>query len=217
MSIFAKELSKTFYDQNQQTEILKSISFNFENSKTYALTGASGSGKSTLLHLLSGLDAPTSGQVIFEPWGHGHNRHASTTVGVMFQDDYLIDQLTVVENVALAAQAKGVSRVQAHTQAKNLLARVNIDNKANAFPYQLSGGQRSRASLCRALVCRPDFLLADEPTGNLDSHNAAATVDLILDLHKHFHMGVIICTHDPNVFTKMRTILKIEDGQLKTA
>lgn len=217
MPIIAKELSKTFIEQNQQTEIFNSISFNFENNKTYALTGASGSGKSTLLHLLSGLDKPTSGQVTFGSWGHGNNRHDTTTVGIMFQDDFLIDQLTVIENVALAGAAKGLSRGSCHLKAKELLCKVGLEDRLNFFPFQLSGGQRSRVALCRALICKPDFLLADEPTGNLDHQNAVATVDLILELHKHFHMGVIVCTHDSNVYSKMKTVLRLESGQIMQA
>lgn len=213
MPILAKELSKTFFEANQQTEILKNINFNFENNTTYALTGVSGSGKTTLLNLLSGLDKPTSGQVILKPSGHGHERK-NLLIGMVFQDDYLIEELSVFENIAIAGLAQNLSRKEIYENTAKLLSKVGLESKSKSFPYQLSGGERSRVALCRALVCSPDFLLADEPSGNLDKQNAEKIVELILELHRQLHMGVIICTHDQNIYKKMKIVLKIENGIL---
>lgn len=214
MPIVAKELSKTFFQANQQIEIFKNINFIFENNVTYALTGVSGSGKTTLLNLLSGLDTPTSGQVLFSPSTNSPSQRKKLSIGMVFQDDYLIEELTVFENIAIAGLAQNLNKKEIAINANKLISRVGLEDKINSFPYQLSGGQRSRASLCRALVCSPDFLLADEPSGNLDKENAQKIADLICELHKQLHMGVIICTHDQNIYRKMKVVLKIENGTL---
>lgn len=217
MPILVKELSKTFFQANQQIEILKNINFSFENNTTYALTGVSGSGKTTLLNLLSGLEQPTTGQVLLKPSsGHGSERKAPL-IGMVFQDDYLIEELSVFENIALAGIAQNLSRKEIIQNTNKLLSKVGLEDRAKYFPYQLSGGQRSRVSLCRALLCNPDFLLADEPSGNLDRENAEKIAELILDFHRGLHMGVIICTHDQNIYKKMKIILKIENGILSLA
>lgn len=217
MPILAKELSKTFFQANQQIEILKNINFTFENNTTYALTGVSGSGKTTLLNLLSGLEQPTAGQVLLKPsGGHGTERKVPL-IGMVFQDDYLIEELSVFENIAISGIAQNLSRKEIVQNTNKLLSKVGLEDRAKYFPYQLSGGQRSRVSLCRALLCNPDFLLADEPSGNLDRENAEKIAELILDFHRQLHMGVIICTHDQNIYKKMKIILKIENGILSYA
>ncbi len=215
MSIIVKDLSKSFHQANLVNHVLCKVSFHFEKGKTYALTGPSGSGKSTLLHLLGKLIPPTSGTVKFTSHIGQKNKNHSD-FGIMFQDDYLLEQLSVLENVAIAGIINGMGKKQAINEAKNLLTSVGMSKNYNYYPTKLSGGQRSRVALCRALVCKPAFLLADEPTGNLDQENAKKVIDLVLSFQKQFNMGVIICTHDSNVSSRMETILKIENGKLTT-
>jgi lipoprotein-releasing system ATP-binding protein len=210
MLIVAQGVSKKFKQGNLKTEVLKQINFVFSSETTYALTGASGSGKSTLMHLLCGLDHPSCGTIKFQ-----NGNFEKNNFGVIFQDDYLIQQLTVLENIELAGLAKNLVASTVETTAINLLEKVGLSDKANTYPMNLSGGQKTRVALCRALVTNPDFLFADEPTGNLDEENAQKIIALILQLREQLNMGVIICTHDRNVFSQMEQVLRVENGQLK--
>jgi lipoprotein-releasing system ATP-binding protein len=156
MQIIAQALSKIFEQGHVKTEVLKQISCVFSSNSTYALTGVSGSGKSTLMHLLCALDSPTSGTLVFQ----GENA-AQKNFGIIFQDDYLIEYLTVQENVELAGLAKNMPAKTVALAAQELLGKVGLKDKLNAYPNELSGGQRTRAAICRALICKPDFLFAD--------------------------------------------------------
>lgn len=209
MIIVAKNLVKNFQQAGEVTHVLKNINFTFSSDYSYALTGVSGSGKSTLLHLLCALDTPTSGSVTFT-----QTKANTPNFGVVFQDDYLIEQFTVLENIMLGGLAKKIAAKTVAAKALKLLAQTELTNKQNAYPAELSGGQRTRVAICRALICEPEFLFADEPTGNLDQENATKIIDLILHFQKEFGMGTIICTHDQKIFTKTAQVLTLAQGEL---
>lgn len=201
-----QSVKKYFGLGDLKREILKGISYNFESPHLYGLHGASGVGKSTLIHLMAGIDQPSSGTVFFE--GDGND------IGIVFQNPYLIAELTVLENVLLKAHLQGSVGEATLEQAKVLLQEVNLFDKIQAFPGELSGGQQQRVALARALLTQPTFLLADEPTGNLDRETSQAIINLILSYHRRYGMGVVISSHDPEVLAAMNICLKLENGLL---
>jgi lipoprotein-releasing system ATP-binding protein len=200
--------------------VLKGIDASFHQGKSYALTGVSGSGKSTLLHLLGGLDVPTSGAVTFNDkdfvqFRSGHkNSFLNRHIGFVFQFHYLIKELSACENVMLPGLIKGESRSVCRKRADMLLDHMGLHERADFYPTQLSGGEQQRVAIARALFNKPSFLLADEPTGNLDAENAQQVVDLIFASQKEWDMGIIICTHDRAVYARMETTYQLYEGSL---
>lgn len=201
-----QSVKKSLGEGYLKREILKGISYSFTSDTLYGLQGASGVGKSTLMHLIAGIDAPSSGEVLFD--GNHHD------LGMVFQNPYLINELTVLENVILKARLLGVGEPELHDQACKLLHEVQLSDKKNSFPGELSGGQQQRVALARALLTRPQFLLADEPTGNLDKETSQAIINMIVSYHRQYGMGVIMSSHDPDVLSAMDICLKLENGQL---
>jgi lipoprotein-releasing system ATP-binding protein len=216
----AKKLHKTFLEAKKSLTVLKDISTKFEQGKTYAITGASGSGKSTLLHLLGGLDSPTTGSVFFDNKNIASMKKSekelflSQSIGFVFQFHYLVNELTVLENIILKGLIAGISREKSISRAKELLKKFGLIKKANSYPFQLSGGEQQRVSIIRAIFNKPDFLLADEPTGNLDAQNASNIVDFFIDCQKEQKMGLIICSHDKDVYSRMEKVFELKDGLL---
>ena len=185
-----------------------------------AVMGPSGSGKSTLLHLIAGLDRATEGSVRVD--GRELNRlsetalarYRRTSVGLIFQFFNLLNNLTVLDNVLLPAQLAGTARSTARQRAEELLEQLGIDGEADAFPSRLSGGQRQRVAIARALVNRPALLLADEPTGALDTRSGEGVMDLLLDLHRT-GQTVMLVTHDPRLAERSADrIVTLIDGAL---
>jgi len=217
-SLRMHEVSKSYWDGKNELPVLKSITMTFEQGKTYAITGASGSGKSTLLHILGGLDEPTQGRVLFnqEPLQSLKNKNIflNQHLGFVFQFHYLINELTVLENIMMMGVIKGDAVQVCKKKALDILGQLGIHDKAYNYPDQLSGGQQQRVSMGRALFNKPTFLLADEPTGNLDARNADRLVELLLQASKQWGMSIILCSHDKNVFSKMDTVLQLCDGIL---
>lgn len=215
-------ISKTYVTNGTETPVLFNISYTFEQGHSYAITGASGSGKSTLLHLIGGIDDPSAGVLLYNGQMIAQFNPAElekfrrTAVGFMFQNHYLISELTVLHNIALANRIAGHSTNSALLAAQELLDQVGLTDQANRFPHELSGGQQQRAALARALVNRPQFLLADEPTGNLDSDTAGRITDLIIHAQRSWNLGIIICTHDQRVADRLDIKLHIEQGSLMT-
>lgn len=220
-AIIIDKLHKEFLQATKKLNVLSNIDATFNQGSSYAITGVSGSGKSTLLHILGGLEKPTSGTVHF----NDHNlytlkqktkeRLLNQSIGFVFQFHYLIKELTVLENVMMKALIAGSSLLQAKEDARELLDHIGLTDKVNAYPTQLSGGEQQRVSIARALINKPAFLLADEPTGNLDADNAQRIVDLFRHFQEEYAMGLIICTHDQAVYTKMQTIMHLHEGVLK--
>lgn len=202
-------------------EILKAASYTFCQGKTYAITGASGIGKSTLISLLSGLDAPTSGSIYFN--GHDistfnpqeRSIFLNEKIGIVFQAPYLIRELTVLENVMIKGLIRNLDNESCKEKGLALLQSVGLLDHAYRMPAALSGGQQQRVALARALFGDPLFLLADEPTGNLDSKTGAEIIDLLVSMHEDRSMGIIVSSHDPQVARRMEVVLELKNGKLE--
>ena len=213
-------ISKEYVQGSSTVSVFKNVSISFSPAVSYAITGVSGSGKSTLLHLLSGLETPTEGNVLFNGVNIAHVKQRqkqhflNSTVGLMFQAHYLIKELSVLENVMLAGMLKGERKASCMHRAQNLLELVGLSDYAATHPALLSGGQQQRVSLARALFNKPLFLLADEPTGNLDAENAQAVMALLFAAQKEWGMGIIVCTHDTVVSNMMSVEYRVGHGAL---
>ena len=219
--LVAQNLTKTFCQGKQQLHVLRNVNLTFAKGESYAIKGASGSGKSTLLHLLGSLDEPTSGNVLFcgqylfKISAKKREIILNQKIGFVFQFHYLIHELTVLENITLPGKIANEKNSSLIARGKELLELVGLSDKASSYPSELSGGEQQRISILRAIFNKPDFLLADEPTGNLDEENAKKITDLLLRFQKEWGMGVIICSHDRTVYEKMESLFELHDGQIK--
>ncbi|MBM3892999.1 ABC transporter ATP-binding protein [Candidatus Dependentiae bacterium] len=215
-NLVLKSVKKIYGSSAKAGPVFESISCTFQRGKTYAIRGVSGSGKSTLLHLLGGLDTPTTGEVLLDDTSVASlgREFLQSTIGFVFQAHYLVNELPVIENIMLPGRAKGLSEVLCKKRAYALLQLIGLSDKAQAFPPELSGGQQQRVAVARALFNKPAFLLADEPTGNLDADNAQLVVDILLEANKLEGMGVVICSHDAAVYGRMEIVYVLEHGAL---
>lgn len=201
-------------------QVLSDINVTFDAGCTVAIMGASGTGKSTLLHLLAGITKPTSGAIFYDEhnyalWNAHEWQHFYThRIGMLFQQPYLVQELTVLENVMIKGMVAGGSYTELTEHAHHLLAIAGLADKAHQLPAQLSGGQQQRVALMRALFVQPDFLLADEPTGNLDPETGERMLDIVLDCQQRWSMGIIVSTHDSYVARRMDKVFTLEHGQL---
>ncbi|GGQ94728.1 ABC transporter ATP-binding protein [Deinococcus ruber] len=200
-----------------ETEVLHGLSLQVGRGEVVAVTGPSGSGKSTLLHLLGGLDRPNAGEV---SWGgvridtlstQARAQRRAQAVGLVFQHHYLLPDLDVLGNLMVPGM---LLRRDLRGRARELLAAVGLSGRERAMPEQLSGGERQRVALARALVARPAILLADEPTGSLDTANAHAVATLLIELAKQDDSGVLLVTHDEALATRADRRLHLLDGAL---
>jgi lipoprotein-releasing system ATP-binding protein len=218
--IVAQNLTKTFAQGDKILTVLENISVEFCQCTSYAIIGASGSGKSTLLHMLGGLDIPSGGQVwcnnqdIASLSPSAKEQFLNRSIGFVFQFHYLLNELTVQENIILPGLIKGENKAACLQKAKTLLEHFGLEDKAHTYPYHLSGGEQQRVSILRAIFNRPAFLLADEPTGNLDAHNAAKIVQFFLQCQSEWGMGLILCSHDKEIYQKMDKIYELKNGIL---
>jgi lipoprotein-releasing system ATP-binding protein len=219
-TLVAQNISKWFRQGQNELMVLKDVSIAFTQGVTYGIKGVSGSGKSTFLHILAGLDAPSQGIVALDGDSFSDMSDAqmmqvrNARIGLVFQLPYLIKELSVIENIMMPQLIGGKTYEQAHTNASALLERVGLQEKSDALPSSLSGGQQQRIAILRALINKPLFLLADEPTGNLDEKTAAGIVDFLLECHAQWGMGMIISSHDPYLAQKMGTVYTLHDGRL---
>ena len=217
----ARSATKTYSMGKRSLEVLRGVSLDVSRGDFLALRGASGAGKSTLLHLFGGLDAPNSGEI----WFTGKNlnqlpegeivRLRNTRIGFVFQAYHLLPELDALENVCLPARIARRPAAQAEKRGRELLARVGLAARVDHKPYELSGGEQQRVAIARALMNEPELILADEPTGNLDSHSGAEIIDLLANLREDKNTTLIIATHDASVAARAPKVVELVDGCIR--
>ena len=213
-------LNKSF-GINKKIKILKKISYNFKKGKIYSLMGPSGSGKSTLLNLLSLIDKPTSGLISFENKLINFNETKknditrANKIGIIYQQDNLLPDFTSLENIYLAGLAGGYSKEIAISKAKTLLKKIKLVNRSDHYPSQLSGGEKQRISIARAVINDPQIILADEPTGSLDFETAKEIFGLLKNQINSNRL-IIFATHNRFFANKADCLLEIVNGNIKT-
>lgn len=215
-----KGVSKT-YDQNTMpVHALNGINLTFQEGEFASIVGPSGSGKTTLLNILGGLDDPTEGEILIDGInltslsGSAKTLFRMRNIGFVFQSFNLIPVLTVAENIEFIMQLQGLPKEQRDRRVKELLNEVGLTDKRNSRPNKLSGGQQQRVAVARALASKPKFILADEPTANLDSKSAGNLLDIMGKLNKEENITFIFSTHDIRVMNKARRIITVEDGKV---
>lgn len=213
-------VDKIYNTTSVPVQALKDITFSIEEKEFTAIVGPSGSGKTTLLNIIGGLDKVSDGKVLL-------NEHEITTmnegklidfrlrhIGFVFQAYNLIPVLTALENVEFILFLQKVDKKKRTERAIEMLKRVGLADRKDSKPAELSGGQQQRVAVARALASRPDFILADEPTANLDSHAAESLLDLMEDLNKEYGMTFLFSTHDSKVIRRARRVITLEDGEI---
>ena len=219
MNIEIEKLEKIFRSETVQTVALHNVSVSIRDGEFVAIMGPSGCGKSTLLNILGLLDNPTSGSYRLDGKEVGGLRESGRTeyrkgrIGFIFQSFNLIDTMTVRENVMLPLNNLNLSRDERNKRVEEALGRMGIAHRANHYPSQLSGGQQQRAAIARAIVGRPGLILADEPTGNLDSRNGAEVMDLLSELHKD-GATIVMVTHSHRDAAVADRVINLYDGQI---
>jgi putative ABC transport system ATP-binding protein len=215
-----KGLKKIYNSSEVKVNALNGIDLIIEQGEFTAIVGPSGSGKTTFLNMLGGLDMPTSGEISI---GGTDIRQLSSSqmidfrlknIGFVFQAYNLIPVLTAMENVEFIMQMQGVNKKEREQRAKELLNQVGLGDRINSRPSKLSGGQQQRVAVARALASKPKFVLADEPTANLDSKSTANLLDMMEELNKKENITFIFSTHDQRVVSKARRVLTLEDGKI---
>ena len=216
-SLRAVALSRRFETARAPVEVLREVSLELYPGEVKAILGPSGSGKTTLLHLLAGLDRPTSGEIYWDELAVHHAsqsalaRERAERLGLVFQHHYLLQDLHVLDNVMLTGRIRGHIDV---ARAEALLVRVGLEDRAHYLPHKLSGGERQRAAVARALYPRPSLILADEPTGSLDRHNAVQVFELLLALAREEGQAVLMVTHDEGLVEAVDARYRLVDGRL---
>ncbi len=218
--IEVKGLKKIYNSTEVKVNALNGVDMNIEEGEFTAIVGPSGSGKTTFLNMLGGLDMPTSGEISI---GGTDIRQLSSSqlidfrlknIGFVFQAYNLIPVLTALENVEFIMQMQGVARNEREQRAKKLLSQVGLGERTNSRPSKLSGGQQQRVAVARALASKPKFVLADEPTANLDSKSTENLLDIMEQLNKEEKITFIFSTHDQRVVNKARRVITLEDGKI---
>lgn len=219
--IECQKVGKTYDDGSLKVEVLREVDFQVASGEGIGIIGASGSGKSTLLHILGGLDKPTSGEVKIKGQGLNslsqleigrlRNRH----LGFVYQFHHLLPEFSALENVMMPLLVARRSKAEAQAAAAEILEKVGLGSRMTHRPGELSGGERQRAAIARALVTKPDCLLADEPTGNLDRKNATHALEMMLELKRELGTALIVVTHDEQLAKRFDRVLTMDDGCLR--
>ncbi|MEM0075230.1 MAG: ABC transporter ATP-binding protein [Nitrososphaerota archaeon] len=221
IAIEASELTKVYGKGNAKTYALRGVSFSIEKGEFIAIKGPSGSGKTTLLNIIGALDRPTSGKVLLDSVDISKLPSSSlakirnTKIGFVFQLFNLIGRMTVLENVEVPLLLRNITSGQRRRVAISLLESLGLGSRANLRPDQLSGGEQQRVAIARALATNPDIVLGDEPTGNLDSKNADAVMDILQRLNEEQGKTLVIITHSEEVARRARKIIHIRDGLIE--
>lgn len=213
-------LTKVYNEDQVPVHALRGVDLTIEKGEFTAIVGPSGSGKTTLLNIISGLDEPTEGHTIVQ--GTKLNDLSDRElidfrlhhIGFVFQAYNLIPVLTAIENVSFIMQMQGQPAKEYNEKSVELLTEVGLEDKINKRPSELSGGQQQRVAVARALASKPDFVLADEPTANLDSVSTAELLDMMLELNKREQMTFVFSTHDQRVIDRARRVVTLVDGQI---
>jgi len=219
--ITARNLRKTYALGRRSLEVLRGVDLTVERGEFLVLRGASGAGKSTLLHLLGGLDTPNTGEIHFNSQplsglsAKGMATFRNRRVGFIFQSYHLLPELDALENVCLPARMARISVDDCLGRGRKLLERVGLKDRVDHKPYELSGGEQQRVAIARALINEPDLILADEPTGNLDSHTGEGIIDLLCEIQRERQTTLIIATHDAQVAARAPRVIQLVDGQIQ--
>ena len=214
------KIEKYYGNKSSLTKAIDNLSFDVEKGEFVAIMGASGSGKTTLLNCISTIDKVTSGHIyvagndITKLRGNSLNKFRREELGFIFQDFNLLDTLTAYENIALALSIQNVNSREIDTRIKKVAKELDIVNVLNKYPYQMSGGQKQRVASARAIITNPKLILADEPTGNLDSKASEEIISLLRLSNKKYNQTVIIITHDEKIALEADRIITIDDGRI---
>jgi len=214
------EVTKTFDGAGVPVKAVRGISLTIEKGEFTAIVGPSGSGKTTLLNMVGGLDVPTSGTIIINGTDitalkpHARTKFRLSNIGFVFQAYNLIPVLTAYENTGFIMELQGAERDARDKRVRQLLGEVGLGERMQSRPSQLSGGQQQRVAVARALASRPRFILADEPTANLDSHSTETLLDIMEKLNREEEVTFLFSTHDARVVKKARRIVTVEDGKV---
>ncbi len=216
--LISENINKSFQLENQPIDVLKDVSVSIHQAEFVAIMGKSGSGKSTLISILAGLDHPDSGSVMLKDTDLTQLNEdqlalkRQSDISFVFQSFHLIPTLTVAENIGFPLKISGEF---SQKKVDELLDKVELTHRQNSFPHQLSGGEKQRTAIARALVTQPQILFADEPTGNLDEKNANSVMQLLIDLQKEYQTALVIVTHDPAIAGLADRTIHIVDGKIK--
>ena len=220
--LIASGLCKSYQSGSHTSEVLLGVSITISEGQTIGVIGSSGSGKTTLLQILAGLEFPDQGSIYFNEINllinnsENFNLMRKNLFGFAYQFHYLLDDLTVFENCDLVFKIANNKKVVENSQKIiQILDELGIVELKNKYPYMLSGGERQRVAIARAIVHEPEFVLMDEPTGNLDQENAEVIQNLTIKLAKDHNIGIVVATHDLNYAGKLDTVFRIENGDLK--
>jgi len=218
--ISLRQVAKSYKMVRRTLEVLRGVDLDIARGEFLALRGSSGAGKSTLLHLIGGLDSPNTGEILFEgqnvaryserALAHFRNRR----VGFVFQAYHLLPELNALENVCLPARIGRVPVGDAEKRGHELLDQVGLSERVEHKPYELSGGEQQRVAIARSLIAQPELVLADEPTGNLDSHTGGEIIELLKGLCVQRNTTLVIATHDAKVATSAQRLVELVDGRI---
>ena len=213
----AKNLSKSFKEGDEEIKAVNNIDLSIKENEKVVIYGRSGSGKSTLLNLLSGLDTYSDGQISFKNYKY-ENQHRKLTqlrkesMGFVYQFHHLLKEFTSIENVALGSMISGENKKRSLEQASDILDKFGLAERLNHFPSQLSGGEKQRVAMARALINKPDLIFLDEPTGNLDKDTSKEVINYLNQLTDEFKSSIIVATHDPEFRNFSDKILTMDSG-----
>jgi lipoprotein-releasing system ATP-binding protein len=218
--IQVRNLCKTFIKDGQKIEVLKGIDLDIAGGDSLAVVGVSGAGKSTLIHLMGTLDRPTSGAVLFDgvdvcDWPEKKLADfRNRKIGFVFQFHHLLPEFSSLENTMMPALIRRIPRAEARKRAEAVLREVGLADRITHKPGELSGGEQQRVAVARALILEPDLLLADEPTGNLDTETGKKIEDILIDLNRTRRITLIVVTHNPSLADRMSRQIGLRDGRM---